>query len=114
MCMLVSVAKHTCAGSVEHGRSALLPQGNGYEKDKLTFKDDKLYILDIYNADLWPHDALAKSAIDNTVELRCGTQDAQYLSSLERALQQASAAFQPDLILYNAGTDILKGDPLGR
>jgi len=33
---------------------------------------------------------------------------------LESALQQASRDFQPDLILYNAGTDILEGDPLGR
>ena len=48
------------------------------------------------------------------VELRCGTKDAQYLTSLESALQQASRDFQPDLILYNAGTDILEGDPLGR
>ena len=48
------------------------------------------------------------------VELRCGTKDAQYLTSLEAALQQASRDFQPDLILYNAGTDILEGDPLGR
>lgn len=48
------------------------------------------------------------------VELRCGTKDGQYLTSLESALQQASRDFQPDLILYNAGTDILEGDPLGR
>ena len=41
-------------------------------------------------------------------------QDGQYLTSLESALQQASRDFQPDLILYNAGTDILEGDPLGR
>ncbi len=56
----------------------------------------------------------AKTAIDNMVELRCGTKDGQYLTSLESALQQASRDFQPDLILYNAGTDILEGDPLGR
>lgn len=89
-------------------------QGNGYEKDKLTFEDNQLYILDIYNSELWPHDTSAKTAINNMVELRCGTKDGQYLTSLESALQQASRDFQPDLILYNAGTDILEGDPLGR
>ena len=89
-------------------------QGNGYEKDKLQFEDDKLYILDMYNADLWPHDTWAKTAIDNMVELKCGTTDTEYLSSLEEALQKAFREFQPDLILYNAGTDILEGDPLGR
>lgn len=47
------------------------------------------------------------------VELKCGTTDTEYLSSLEEALQKAFREFQPDLILYNAGTDILEGDPLG-
>lgn len=89
-------------------------QGNGYEKDKLTFEDRNVYILDMYNAELWPQDALAKTAIDNMVELKCGTQDTDYLTKLESALDQAAREFQPDLILYNAGTDILKGDPLGR
>ena len=28
--------------------------------------------------------------------------------------KNAKNAFQPQLILYNAGTDILSGDPLGR
>ena len=47
-------------------------------------------------------------------ELSSGTKDAEYLSSLDTALQRASKEFEPDIILYNAGTDILTGDPLGR
>ena len=47
-------------------------------------------------------------------ELTSGTKDAEYLLSLESALQRASTDFEPDIILYNAGTDILTGDPLGR
>lgn len=47
-------------------------------------------------------------------ELTSGTKDAEYLLSLESALQRASKEFEPDIILYNAGTDILTGDPLGR
>ncbi len=30
-----------------------------------------------------------------------------------RDLPQALDLFQPDIVVYNAGTDILKGDPLG-
>ena len=89
-------------------------QGNGHERDKLKFEDDNLYILDIYNADLWPNDSLAKGAISNMTELSCGTKDAEYLGNLQAALQRAGKEFQPDMILYNAGTDILQGDPLGR
>ena len=89
-------------------------QGDGYEKDKLSFQDDNLYVLDIYNADLWPSNSRAKAAINNQTELSCGTKDAEYLDKLHSALQRASKDFQPDMILYNAGTDILVGDPLGR
>ena len=45
---------------------------------------------------------------------RCGMKGPAYLSQLEGALQQASQAFKPDFIIYNAGTDVLAGDPLGR
>ncbi|KAL3145744.1 hypothetical protein ABBQ38_015125 [Trebouxia sp. C0009 RCD-2024] len=89
-------------------------QGNGYERDKLKFQDDNLYILDIYNADLWPCDRAAKTAIDNMTELTCGTKDVEYLRSLKSALQRAAKEIKPDVILYNAGTDVLTGDPLGR
>ena len=29
-------------------------------------------------------------------------------------LQKASGIFKPELVVYNAGTDILEGDPLGK
>lgn len=89
-------------------------QGNGYERDKLKFEDDNLYVLDIYNADLWPCDRAAKIAINNMTELTCGTKDVEYLASLNTALHHAATEFKPDVILYNAGTDVLTGDPLGR
>ncbi len=40
------------------------------------------------------------------------TTDARYLSCVEEALDSAIASFRPSLIFYNAGTDILEGDPL--
>lgn len=49
------------------------------------------------------------------VELPPGTADAVYLDKLQQALDDAAAVMpQPHLIVYNAGTDILAGDPLGR
>lgn len=89
-------------------------QGNGHARDKLHFKDKDLYILDIYNADLWPWDNFAKRAIDCELPIRSGTGDEDYLSTLKQGLQRAFKEFTPDIILYNAGTDILVGDPLGR
>ncbi|XP_072985948.1 histone deacetylase 2 isoform X3 [Typha latifolia] len=55
-------------------------QGNGHETDFAN--DGRVYILDMYNAGIYPF--VAKSNFD------------------------------PELIVYNAGTDILEGDPLGR
>ncbi|KAL9227255.1 hypothetical protein vseg_002968 [Gypsophila vaccaria] len=87
-------------------------QGNGHERD---FADDRrVYILDMYNCDVYPLDFTARRYIDHKVEIRSGTSTEEYLQRLDEALQVAGRMFDPDLIVYNAGTDILEGDPLGR
>ncbi|KAL6603906.1 hypothetical protein ACP70R_044267 [Stipagrostis hirtigluma subsp. patula] len=73
-------------------------QGNGHEKD---FADDG-------------RDHVAKRYIDQKVELVSGTKTDEYLEQLDKALEDSKSRFQPQLIVYNAGTDILDGDPLGR
>lgn len=86
-------------------------QGNGHERD---FKDtETVYILDMYNAYIYPKDNEAKLSIRCAVELKHLTEDAHYLKQLNRCLMRALAEFKPDIVVYNAGTDILKGDPLG-
>lgn len=86
-------------------------QGNGYETD---FKgDNDVYILDAYNEDVYPHDEAAKAAIALQIALPAFTGDAVYFRALKAALPKAFAAFKPDLVIYNAGTDLLSGDPLG-
>ncbi|CAD6336477.1 unnamed protein product [Miscanthus lutarioriparius] len=87
-------------------------QGNGHEKDFAN--DGRVYILDMYNAGIYPFDFTAKQYIDQKVELVSGTKTDEYLEQLDRALEVCSIRFQPHLIVYNAGTDILDGDPLGR
>ena len=91
-------------------------QGNGVERDKLSHQGDKdLIILDIYNAGVYPLDHEAKAAIDINVELRSGCNGEEYLKKLTSALDEAVSRFRSvDLIIYNAGTDILVNDPLGR
>ncbi|XP_058189111.1 histone deacetylase 2 isoform X2 [Rhododendron vialii] len=70
-------------------------QGNGHEKD---FSDDRrVYILDMYNPEIYPFDYEARRYISQKVEVAV-----------------AGRMFDPELVLYNAGTDILDGDPLGR
>ncbi|KAK9862275.1 hypothetical protein WJX84_002348 [Apatococcus fuscideae] len=89
-------------------------QGNGVERDKLHFDDDALHILDMYNSHLWPGDVYAQAAINTHVPFSTGIADAAYLNQLQDALDTAFRECQPNIVLYNAGTDILDGDPLGR
>lgn len=87
-------------------------QGNGHERD---FSDDRrVYILDIYNPDIYPFDYKARGYIDQKVEVVTGTSTDEYLTILDEALEVAGTKFHPELVIYNAGTDILDGDPLGR
>ncbi|XP_066321505.1 histone deacetylase 2-like isoform X2 [Miscanthus floridulus] len=67
----------------------------------------------MYNSGIYPFDHAAKKYIDQNVELDSGTKTEDYLDILDKALKVAESRFQPQLILYNAGTDILDGDPLG-
>ncbi|MDW7547750.1 histone deacetylase [Pseudoalteromonas sp. McH1-7] len=45
--------------------------------------------------------------------LPVGTEDKQYLETVQEAITLATRIHQPDIILYNAGADIYQGDELG-
>ncbi|CAF4452865.1 unnamed protein product, partial [Rotaria magnacalcarata] len=47
------------------------------------------------------------------IELDNQTDDKAYLRLLHNNLKNSLNEFQPDFVVYNAGTDILQGDPLG-
>ncbi|GBP86809.1 Histone deacetylase 11 [Eumeta japonica] len=68
-------------------------QGNGYQRDFLGVPE--VYIIDMYNRHIYPNDKHAKQAIRR------------------RNLKAALKEFHPDVLIYNAGTDILESDPLG-
>lgn len=52
-------------------------------------------------------------AIKRKVELDWGTEDSEYLQKVELHMEGTLNEVLPDVIVYNAGTDILDGDPLG-
>jgi len=87
-------------------------QGNGQARD--LGGDADTHLLDIYNAGVYPQDHEAIAKITNKVELQSGTGDADYLTQLRAALQKSFEEFAPEFIVYNAGTDTLTGDALGR
>lgn len=86
-------------------------QGNGHERDFLGRRD--VYILDVYNKHIYPRDEFAKQAISRKVELFAFTEDEEYLQKINTHVEGALNEFNPQLVVYNAGTDIMIGDSLG-
>ncbi|XP_027630344.1 histone deacetylase 11 isoform X2 [Tupaia chinensis] len=86
-------------------------QGNGHERDFMG--DKRVYIMDVYNRHIYPGDRFAKQAIRRKVELEWGVEDDEYLDKVERNMEKALQEHPPDVVVYNAGTDVLEGDRLG-
>jgi len=89
-------------------------QGNGVERDVARLGEADTWVLDVYNRNNYPRDVGAKRGIGTDVPLRPYTSDEEYLERLGRALAEATEEFgTPDLVVHNAGTDVLSTDPLG-
>lgn len=88
-------------------------QGNGYQRDKLHFRDEDLFIVDVYNEVIFPQDHDARKAINVERQLPCGATGEVYMSAVQSALRSASV-FDPDVILYAAGTNVLEDDYSGQ
>jgi len=92
-------------------------QGNGVCH---VFRGDRrVFVFDMYNAEIYPFlDHEARERIDCDVRLQSGCTDDDYLGLLERhlpAFLDSISKSQPvGLAIYNAGTDIVSGDPLGQ
>jgi len=86
-------------------------QGNGNEA---ILKDDpRVFILDMYHEDNYPRDDEAKQYIDFDIPVR--SMDSQgYIAMIKKDIPEAINESQPDLIIYNAGTDIYSKDPIGK
>jgi histone deacetylase 11 len=87
-------------------------QGNGLAR--IFERDSSIHILDMYNQDIYPQDALAIARIDRNLPLASGTRDAEYLDKLQQHLPAFLQQIRPKIAFYNAGTDIYEHDLLGR
>ncbi|CAG8480765.1 3499_t:CDS:2 [Ambispora leptoticha] len=88
-------------------------QGNGPERDLAN--NNKVLIVDAFNANIYPHDtdALSSTTIPILLKTPASKHDKKYLSLVQSKISQSFHKFHPDFIIYNAGTDCLEGDPLG-
>ena len=82
-------------------------QGNGFAN--VLRKTGWGHVLDLFDESIYP---FPKVAEDISVPLPAGSRGDYYLGKLENALPEAINHFKPDLIVYNAGSDVLDSDPL--
>ena len=64
---------------------------------------------------IFAFDDFAKNGISQDVQVKSNnSQDHLYLQLLQSNLDKCFEKFSPDILFYNAGTDCMAGDPLGR
>jgi histone deacetylase 11 len=68
------------------------------------------HVLDFFNQDNFPW---PKEEEEVPVPLPPGIGGAEYLARLQEQVPAALVRFSPDLVAYNAGSDVLRTDPLG-
>jgi len=77
--------------------------------------DPAVHVLDVYNFQTYP--GLFDGDVESfpfLVPIKAGTADGPYLDLVRRELPRfLKATPTPRLAVYNAGTDILRGDPVG-
>ena len=73
-----------------------------------------MHIVDAYNPNIYPGDEYAEKGIGTMIPVFSHDSDETYLEKLREAVPEAYLQFQPELVIYNAGTDCMAGDPLGR
>lgn len=84
-------------------------QGNGHERDFIN--DGDVYIIDCFRPDIFPQDHHAAKAIDKEIHVTPRDDAKSYLKKI-KCIPDHINKFSPEFILYNAGTDIMEGDPL--
>jgi histone deacetylase 11 len=92
-------------------------QGNGVSD--YFAGDTSVFIFDMYNAEIYPsYDRAARERVDCDLPLRSGCSGTEYLRLLRERLppflDSISRTGRVALAIYNAGTDVLRDDPLGR
>jgi len=90
-------------------------QGNGLER--IFSLDKSVYILDMYNQNIYPQDWWAVGRINCDLPLKNNTEDEEYLDILSKQLpsfiENIEKVGKPKIAFYNAGTDIYEKDSLG-
>jgi len=87
-------------------------RGNGFES--ICERDERIVYFDIYNAEVYPGPARLPASHMFLFGCGSGMTDQAYRDVLEEHLPEVLSRGPFALAFYNAGTDVLAGDPLGQ
>ena len=82
-------------------------QGNGFAN--VARSQAGTHVLDFYDVSIYPYPKVEE---DMPVPLAHGTDGGEILKLVRKNVPEAIARFKPDLVVYNAGSDVLESDPL--
>lgn len=71
--------------------------------------DDAVFTFSVHQRDIYP---MPKETSDLDVGLSAGTGDVEYLETLDSHWPGVIDTARPDIVIYQAGCDVLEGDPL--
>ena len=71
--------------------------------------DESVFTFSMHQGDIYP---VPKEKSDRDIELPAGTDDRRYMKILRGALPELIDRARPDLVVLQAGCDVLAGDPL--
>jgi histone deacetylase 11 len=86
-------------------------RGNGFES--IYEHDERVVYFDLYSAQVYPGPLQHPASHMSLFGCRFGMTDQAYFDTLEKHLPEVLNKSPFALALYNAGTDVLAGDPLG-
>jgi len=87
-------------------------RGNGHEE--ILAQDNRVFIFDMYRAGIYPGPKTLKEKINFDYPISNKIKDKEYLGLLKNKLPKAIEQCNPELMMYNAGTDIFEKDDLGQ
>ncbi len=83
-------------------------QGNGTAQ--IFQNDERVFTFSMHGESNYP---LKKERSDLDIALKTGTGDTEYLSILQKNLDQLFDRIKPDFVFFQSGVDVLKTDKLG-
>jgi acetoin utilization deacetylase AcuC-like enzyme len=88
--------------------------GNGTQD--MFFDDESVLFVSLHRWPFYPGTGGPGDGNETTlnVQMHAGAGDPEYLEAMEREVEPALRAFDPELLVVSAGFDAAAGDPLGR